>query len=84
MVLWIGVFPESLFGQDAHTVAYGCLDLLYFDVGFGITDAEVEFCREDAATAITIKAVLVANIVYGTRAVKGWLGEEWRFHSVNT
>ncbi|KAF8970664.1 hypothetical protein BDZ97DRAFT_55681 [Flammula alnicola] len=46
VVLWIGVFPETLFGEDAHTAAYGCLDLLE---KFGITDVEVEF-RESIYT----------------------------------
>jgi hypothetical protein len=40
VVLWIGVCPETLLGEDAHTAAYSCLDLL---IDFGITDVEVEF-----------------------------------------
>ena len=40
VVLWIGVAPETLFGEDAHTAAHCCLDLLK---EFEITDVEVEY-----------------------------------------
>ncbi|KAI1788973.1 hypothetical protein LXA43DRAFT_1096856, partial [Ganoderma leucocontextum] len=40
VVLWIGVAPETLFGEDAHTSANSCLDLLK---EFDITDVEVEY-----------------------------------------
>ncbi|KAF9509980.1 hypothetical protein BS47DRAFT_1364881 [Hydnum rufescens UP504] len=40
VVLWIGVAPESLCSEDAHTAAHSCLDLLK---KFDITDVEVEF-----------------------------------------
>jgi hypothetical protein len=46
VVLWIGVFPETLFGENAHAAVYGCLDILK---EFGITDVEVE-CRESIYT----------------------------------
>ena len=46
VVLWIGVAPETLFGEDAHTSANGCLDLLK---EFGIIDVEVEY-RESIYT----------------------------------
>ena len=49
VVLWIGVAAESLLGEDAHTSANGCLDLLK---EFGITDVEVEF-RESTYTPLT-------------------------------
>ncbi|KAH8992943.1 hypothetical protein EDB92DRAFT_1985916 [Lactarius akahatsu] len=48
VILWIGVAPESLSGEDAHTSATGCLDLLK---EFGITDVEVEF-RESIYTPL--------------------------------
>jgi hypothetical protein len=40
VVLWIGVAPETLSGEDARTSANGCLDLLQ---QFDIADVEVEF-----------------------------------------
>jgi len=40
VILWIGVAPETLCGEDAHTAAHGCLDLLK---EFEITDVEVEY-----------------------------------------
>ena len=46
VVLWIGVTPESLSNEDAHTAACRCLDLLR---EFGISDVEVEF-RESVYT----------------------------------
>jgi hypothetical protein len=46
VVLWIGVFPEALSGEDAHPVACGCLNLLKDS---GITDVEIEF-RESIYT----------------------------------
>jgi hypothetical protein len=46
VVLWIGVAPETLSGEDAHTAAHGCLDLLR---EFGITDVEIEY-RESIYT----------------------------------
>ncbi|KAI9450878.1 hypothetical protein BJY52DRAFT_1206074 [Lactarius psammicola] len=46
VVLWIGVAPETLCGEDAHTSANGCLDLLK---EFDITDVEVEY-RESIYT----------------------------------
>lgn len=46
VVLWIGVTPESLSGEDAHTAAFGCLDILK---EFDITDVDVEF-RESVYT----------------------------------
>jgi hypothetical protein len=46
VVLWIGVAPETLFGDDAHTSANGCLDLLK---EFDITDVQVEY-RESIFT----------------------------------
>ncbi|KIM91538.1 hypothetical protein PILCRDRAFT_707 [Piloderma croceum F 1598] len=48
VVLWIGVTVESLLGEDAHTSANGCLDLLK---EFSITDIEVEF-RESIYTPL--------------------------------
>ncbi|KIM75663.1 hypothetical protein PILCRDRAFT_92001 [Piloderma croceum F 1598] len=39
IVFWIGVTAKSLLGEDAHTLANGCLDLLK---EFGITDVEVD------------------------------------------
>ncbi|KAI0247212.1 hypothetical protein BJV78DRAFT_953540 [Lactifluus subvellereus] len=48
VVLWIGVAAESLSGEDAHTSANGCLDLLK---EFDITDVEVEF-RESIYTPL--------------------------------
>ena len=48
VVLWIGVAPETLFGEDAHTAAHGCLGLLK---EFGITDVEVEY-RESMYTQL--------------------------------
>jgi hypothetical protein len=46
VVLWLGVFPETLFGEHAHNTAFGCLDILKAS---GITDVEVE-CRESLYT----------------------------------
>ncbi|KAG9111561.1 hypothetical protein FRC07_008046 [Ceratobasidium sp. 392] len=46
VVLWIGVAPETLLDEDAHTSANSCLDLLK---EFGIIDVEVEF-RESIYT----------------------------------
>ena len=46
VVLWIGVTPEALSGEDAHTAAFGCLGILK---GFDITDVDVEF-RESVYT----------------------------------
>ena len=46
VVLWIGVTPKSLSGEDAHTAAFGCLDILK---KFDITDVDVEF-RESVYT----------------------------------
>ena len=46
VVLWIGVTPKSLSGEDAHTAAFGCLDILK---EFDITDVDVEF-RESVYT----------------------------------
>jgi hypothetical protein len=46
VVLWIGVIPESLSGKDAHTAAFGCLDILK---EFDITGVGVEF-RESVYT----------------------------------
>jgi len=40
VVLWIGVAPESLSCEDAHTSAKGCLDLLKDS---NVTDVKVEF-----------------------------------------
>lgn len=40
IVLWIGVAPESLLSEDAHTSGNAYLDLLE---QFGITDVEVKF-----------------------------------------
>lgn len=40
VVIWIGVMPQSLSGEDAHTAAIGCLQLLKL---FQLTDVEVEF-----------------------------------------
>lgn len=48
VVLWIGATHESLTGEDAHTSAKGCLDLLK---EFDITDVEVEF-RESIYTPL--------------------------------
>ncbi|KAF8572664.1 hypothetical protein K439DRAFT_117879 [Ramaria rubella] len=48
VILWIGVLPQTLFGEDAHTAASGCLHLLK---EFGITDVEVEF-RESIYTRL--------------------------------
>jgi len=45
-VLWIGVKPQSVSGEDAHTAAVGCQDLLK---SYKITDVEVEF-RESVFT----------------------------------
>ena len=46
VVLWIGVAPETLFGEAARISANGCLDLLK---KFHITDVEVEY-RESMYT----------------------------------
>ena len=46
VVLWIGVAPETLLGEDARASANGCLDLLK---EFGSDDVEVEF-RESIYT----------------------------------
>ncbi|KAH8111885.1 hypothetical protein DFH11DRAFT_1546184 [Phellopilus nigrolimitatus] len=46
VILWIGVFPESLSGDDGVAAAYKCRDLL---VEFNITDVEVEI-RESVVT----------------------------------
>ncbi|RDB24643.1 hypothetical protein Hypma_008248 [Hypsizygus marmoreus] len=46
VVLWIGVAPETLLGEDAHTSANGCLNLLK---EVDIVDVEVEF-RESIYT----------------------------------
>ncbi|KDQ16285.1 hypothetical protein BOTBODRAFT_64903 [Botryobasidium botryosum FD-172 SS1] len=46
VVLWIGVFPESLSGADARIAAHGCLALLK---EFRITNVEVEL-RESICT----------------------------------
>jgi hypothetical protein len=46
VVLWIGVAPETLLGEDARSSANSCLDLLK---EFGITDVEVEY-RESIYT----------------------------------
>ena len=40
VVIWIGVIPETLLGEDARTSANSCLDLLK---EFGCDDVEVEF-----------------------------------------
>jgi hypothetical protein len=40
VVLWIGVKPQSVSGEDAHIAAIGCLQLLEL---FQLTDVEVEF-----------------------------------------
>ena len=39
-ILWIGVMPQSLSSEDAHTAAVACLELLE---SYKITDVEVEF-----------------------------------------
>ena len=39
-ILWIGVMPQSLSGEDAHTAAVACLELLK---SYKITDVEIEF-----------------------------------------
>ncbi|KIY47900.1 hypothetical protein FISHEDRAFT_74238 [Fistulina hepatica ATCC 64428] len=49
VVLWIGVIPKSLSGEDAHTAGHGCLALLR---EFDITDVDVEF-RESIYTRST-------------------------------
>ncbi|KAF8844164.1 hypothetical protein BDN67DRAFT_987988 [Paxillus ammoniavirescens] len=54
IVLWIGVAPETLFGEDAHTLANGCPDLLK---EFGITGVEVEY-RESIYTQSAGPALL--------------------------
>jgi hypothetical protein len=46
VVLWIGVMPQSLSIEDAHTAAIGCLQLLE---SCQVTDVEVEF-RESVFT----------------------------------
>ena len=46
IVLWIGVMPQSLSSEDAHTAAIGCLQCLEL---FQLTDVEVEF-RESIFT----------------------------------
>jgi len=48
VVLWIGVAPDTLFEEDAHTAAHGCLDLLK---EFEITDVEIEY-RESIYTRL--------------------------------
>lgn len=40
VILWIGVTPASLSGEDAHAVALSCLDVLKT---YNITDVDVEF-----------------------------------------
>lgn len=51
-VLWIGVLPQSLTGEDAHSAAIGCQDLLG---SYEITDIEVEF-RESIFTRFAGRA----------------------------
>ncbi|KAH8111892.1 hypothetical protein DFH11DRAFT_1707064, partial [Phellopilus nigrolimitatus] len=46
VILWIGVFPKSLSGDDGVAVAYKCRELL---VEFDIIDVDVEL-RESVAT----------------------------------
>jgi hypothetical protein len=46
VVIWIGVAPETLSGEDAHIAAQGCLDLLK---EFETTDVEIEY-RESIYT----------------------------------
>lgn len=46
VVLWIGVIPDTLLGEDARNSAHECLDLFK---GFDITDVEVEY-RESIYT----------------------------------
>jgi hypothetical protein len=46
VVLWLGVFPKTLFGERAHNAAFGCLEILKAS---GINDVEVE-CRESLYT----------------------------------
>ncbi|KAF9509974.1 hypothetical protein BS47DRAFT_1410215 [Hydnum rufescens UP504] len=54
VVLWIGVTPETLFGESARAAAYSCRDLLE---KFGITDVEVEF-RESIYTRLAGPSLL--------------------------
>ena len=66
-VLWIGVMPQSLSGEDAHSAAVGCQELLEF---YGITGIEVEF-RESvfarSASPRLLKSVSSANATADVR-----------------
>ncbi|KAL4066316.1 hypothetical protein V8B97DRAFT_1980589 [Scleroderma yunnanense] len=66
-VLWIGVMPQSLSGEDAHTAAVGCQELLE---SYKITDVEVEF-RESVVTRSAgpklLKSVSSLNATAGVR-----------------
>jgi len=67
VVLWIGVMPQSLSGEDAHTAAIRCLQLLE---SFQLTDVEVEF-RESVVTRSVgpklLKSVSSTNATAGVR-----------------
>ncbi|KAF8959249.1 hypothetical protein BDZ97DRAFT_1761585 [Flammula alnicola] len=68
VVLWIGVMPQSLSGEDAHTAAVGCLQLLE---SFQLTDVEVEFRESIFARSVgpeLLKSVSSTNAAAGVRA----------------
>ena len=50
MILWIGIKPQSLGGEEAHTAALKCHDILHKQ---GITDVGVEI-RESSAIASSV------------------------------
>jgi hypothetical protein len=68
VVLWIGVAPETLFSEDAHTSANGCLDLLK---EFDITDVEVEYRESTYTRSAGPKFLKPVSDVHPTIDVRG-------------
>ena len=70
VVLWIGVKPQSLSGEDARVAAIGCQGLLK---EFEITDVDVEF-RESIFTRSAGPKLLKHHDVYFGDATIGFRG----------
>ncbi|KAF8326997.1 uncharacterized protein EI90DRAFT_3226658 [Cantharellus anzutake] len=68
VVLWIGVVPQSLSGEDAHTAAVGCLQLLESSQ---LTDVEVEFRESILIRSVGPKLLKYVSSTNPTTSVCG-------------
>lgn len=67
-VLWIGVMPRSLSGEDAHTAAVGCQKLLE---SYKITDVEIEFRESIFARSAGPKLLKPVSSTNATAGIRG-------------